>query len=57
MSASALVAANLGMVSPIFVETPGGKLKVDFQREDLNSFTNIYLQGPAELVFEGLFQL
>ncbi len=54
VTASALVAASLGMTSPIQVETPGGKLQVEFLKNGLDSFTEIFLQGPAELVFEGL---
>lgn len=56
VTASALVAANLGLTSPIFVETPGGKLSVEFSRTGESSFINIFLKGPAELVFEGDWQ-
>jgi len=53
VTASALVAASLGMTSPIQVETPGGKLQVEFLKTDQHSFTEIFLKGPAEMVFEG----
>ncbi len=39
--------------SPIEIVTPGGNLSVSFQKED-SKFTNIYLKGPAQLVFEGV---
>jgi len=57
VTASALVAASLGMTSPIQVETPGGILKVEFIKSGLNSYSEIYLQGPAELVFEGKIEI
>lgn len=34
------------------INTPGGKLSVYFTKE-ANSFTNIWLEGPAKKVFEG----
>ena len=54
VTASALVAASLGMNSPVQVETPGGILKVEFIKTGEGSFSEIFLQGPAELVFEGV---
>ena len=53
VTASAMVAANQGLTSPIAIETPGGLLKVEFKRKSENAFQEIYLQGPAEMVFEG----
>lgn len=38
----------------IDIETPGGKLQISFTKNE-NSFTNIWLNGPAKLVFEGTF--
>lgn len=39
----------------VTVITIGGKLVVKYDRHDDNSFTNIWLCGPAEKVFEGKF--
>jgi diaminopimelate epimerase len=38
------------------VETPGGKLKVYFQKHE-NTFTEIWLEGPAVKVFDGEMEL
>jgi len=35
------------------VQARGGDLNIRFTREQSGSFTDIYLQGPAQLVFEG----
>ncbi len=32
---------------------PGGELKVNFTKEDTNTFKNIWLEGPASHVFDG----
>lgn len=40
----------------VHVETPGGKLKVEFQKDNTN-FSSIYLSGPAIKVFSGSLQL
>jgi len=37
----------------VTVNTPGGKLSVEFDRMDDDSYSNIWLTGPAEKVFEG----
>lgn len=37
----------------INIETPGGALKVYFNQKSKDSFNNIWLEGPATLVFEG----
>ena len=53
--ASAIIAAESEkMVSPVTVETRGGeKLKVYFDMVDAN-FRNVYLEGKAKLVYEGV---
>ncbi len=50
--AAALVAAKHGYSSPIDVTTSGGELQVSFQKHE-GVFTQIYLLGPAKLVFQG----
>jgi diaminopimelate epimerase len=35
------------------VQTLGGKLSVEFERNDDAQFRNIWLCGPAEFVFKG----
>ena len=51
-TAVGIVAGKLGLTSPISIQTMGGELNVFFQQNG-DSFTNIWLAGPAEKVFEG----
>jgi diaminopimelate epimerase len=53
VTASALAAAGKGWKSPIEVETPGGKLQVEFTKNPDGSFSDVYLTGPTRFVFEG----
>ena len=39
------------------VNTKGGKLNVEYDRVDDDSYKNIWLSGPAEKVFEGEMEL
>lgn len=41
--------------SPLSISTLGGLLKVHFIVEEKDSFSNIWLEGPAKKVFEGSF--
>ena len=54
VTASAIAAAILKPGNPgVFrIKTRGGELKVSFS-QDQNSFTNIWLEGPAKLVYSG----
>jgi diaminopimelate epimerase len=38
----------------VFVSTKGGKLSVNFEHKK-SGFVNIWLNGPAEFVFNGLY--
>jgi diaminopimelate epimerase len=52
-TASALAySVKTGVDSPINIDTAGGKLKVYFKKNK-NSFSEIWLEGPARLVFSG----
>lgn len=57
VTASALVAGFLGYNSPVQVETPGGKLEVEFAHQSGFTFTDVFLKGPARFVFEGSFEI
>lgn len=54
VTAAALVAAhNDNGFNTIEIKTNGGNLSVEFEKINDNEFKNIWLIGPAELVFEG----
>jgi diaminopimelate epimerase len=55
--ASALAASFKGYSSPISVKTLGGDLSVEFKSGLNGTFTDVYLIGPAKLVFEGDLEL
>jgi len=52
-AALASVIDSPGKVNSVKVETRGGILKVDFRQTGPDSFSDIWLIGPAENVFEG----
>lgn len=54
VTASALVSAHNDQgFNRVEVQTPGGHLAVEFERKDENHFENIWLCGPAVMVFKG----
>jgi diaminopimelate epimerase len=53
VTASSLAASEKGVTSPIQVKTKGGNLSVKFDKESGGRFTNIWLSGPAKMVFAG----
>ena len=56
VTAAALTSGLQAMQSPVSIKTLGGDLQISFAKQDEN-FTNIYLIGPAEQVFEGVVGL
>ncbi len=46
-----------GNVSPVQFESLGGHLAVYFDKKNENTYTNIWLEGPAINVFKGFYQL
>jgi diaminopimelate epimerase len=54
VTASALVAhRQLGMNSPVSIQTIGGNLRVAFEANAEGGFSNLYLIGPAVRVYSG----
>ena len=58
VTAAALVSAhnNKGF-NRVEVKTPGGHLSVEFEKIDDSHFENIWLCGPAEMVYKGEIEL
>lgn len=56
VTACAIAASFSGQTSPVQILTKGGRLAVSFEKKG-NTYTNIYLMGPAEKVFEGTLDL
>ena len=58
VTASALMSAhNEKGFNRVEVKTPGGSLSVEFDKMDDQHFENIWLCGPAELVFKGEMEI
>jgi diaminopimelate epimerase len=57
VTASALAASFRGYSSPVNIKTLGGDLQVEFKASQPGSFDEIYLIGPAKMVFEGSLEL
>jgi len=43
--------------SKIKIQTKGGRLMVDFKKDEENNFTDIWLFGPATFVFDGVISI
>ncbi|CAN5459702.1 diaminopimelate epimerase [soil metagenome] len=55
--AVSLAAATKKFTSPVKLKTMGGELQVSFKKIDDHNYEDIYLIGPAELVFTGSFKV
>jgi diaminopimelate epimerase len=54
VTAAALISnVYQGMKSPVQIKTLGGELAVSFEGNPQNGFSEIFLIGPAKLVFKG----
>ena len=64
VTAAALAASFQGYISPISIKVPGGELSVEFKCRpseqtsgQVDTFYDIFLIGPAKMVFEGELEL
>lgn len=57
VTAVALACSYLGYQSPVKLITPGGQLQVAFKTKGEDKFSDIYLSGPAILVYEGTISI
>ena len=56
VTAVALVVSQIGLDSPIDIETSGGNLRVEFAKID-DGFQDIWLSGPVKFVFKGTIDI
>ncbi len=57
VTAAALAASYHGYTSPVKVKVKGGELAVEFKTGQAGTFHEIFLIGPAKMVFEGTLEL
>lgn len=57
ITAAALAASLKGYSSPVKINTLGGNLSVEFKSSQSGIFQEIYLIGPAKMVFKGQLEL
>ncbi|MFT4736328.1 MAG: diaminopimelate epimerase [Cyclobacteriaceae bacterium] len=57
VTAAALCSSMKGLVSPVKVITPGGRLTVSFTKTQESGFKNIMLSGPATWVYDGQIEI
>lgn len=53
VTAASLAGSKKGLKSPVKLKTLGGTLQVAFEEKGENNFINVYLIGPAKMVFTG----
>jgi diaminopimelate epimerase len=56
-AASLVFAHNENGFNRIEVQTKGGHLAVEFEKNGEDNFSNIWLCGPAEFVFKGIISI
>lgn len=56
-SIAAVFSEKITKRNHVNVEVPGGNLKVHFSREGSGNFKNIWLEGPAKLVYTGIIEI
>jgi diaminopimelate epimerase len=56
-TAVALAASCKNYSSPIFIEVKGGSLSVEFKTSQSGTFHDVFLIGPAKMVFQGQLEL
>lgn len=56
-TASALAASLKGYKSPVTLKARGGDLTIDFVSRPDGAFTDIYMTGPAQLVYQGTIEI
>jgi len=57
VTAAALAASFHGYKSPVHIKVKGGELDVEFKTGQAGTFNEIYLIGPAKMVFEGTLSI
>src|SRR5688572_33409750 len=57
ITAAALAASFKGYTSPVKIKSLGGDLSVEFKTSQSGTFQEIYLIGPAKMVFKGQLEL
>ncbi len=57
VTAAALAATAKGFQSPVRIQTKGGELQVEFKIGQGGTFSEIFLIGPAKMVFQGTVEL
>ena len=57
VTASAIASSFKGLTPPIKIQTLGGNLSVNFEKKGDDTFQNIFLSGPATLVYEGQIEI
>jgi len=57
VTAAALAASFHGYTSPVQVKVRGGELSVEFKSGQAGTFQDVFLVGPAKMVFEGTLEL